>query len=880
MDTEMIGALEEAMGEIWDIARHFDLDPFPTHFELVPATIMYEFGAYGLPGRFSHWSFGKGYYRMKTQYDYGLSKIYEMVINSNPSFAFLMEANTVLQNKLVIAHVLGHTDFFKHNAYFERTNRSMVDTTSLHAERIRKYEFLYGTHAVELFLDAALSIQEHIDPHLRFRRHAEAPSAQEPRRAPSSGFEDLWELGEDAAAERERAAREQEQAGLTPQRVPAEPEKDIMRFLIEHAPDLADWQRDVLDIVRQEMLYFVPQMQTKIMNEGWACATGDSLLLTERGFMRFDQVHAAGDNMRVAAGGAGQLYRITDHHCERMVPTIRIRTRRGLTIEGAHRHRVQLADGTWAPLCDLKIGDRVALDVGAGIWPAAEQPCGFLQAVPSTTLGTVAAEAGSVWTVMRHMRGRRTVNGTTIARVLETTGYQQGMTGKVLPTRSALQVPQTLGPDLAWLLGYFVGDGNTTKSGICFTTGDADLRDKLLALIPATLGLTPTSVCDGTETGGRWRINIHSRDLLDWLAGLGLDLQAQAPAKAIPPVILRSPKPVMSAFLRGYFDADAYAGSEGIRLVSSSETLIRAVQIVLLNYGILSTQRPKRDGCMHLEVTGKSAARFLAEIGFALPRKQAALRRYVEGHAQFKREDLTDRIVAIEPGWADVYDITVDTKHSYVANGFINHNSYWHARILRELELTDDEVMEFANLNAGVVAPHRRSINPYHLGLKIFEDIERRWDQPTKDQQARGAQPGRGRAKIFEVRELDNDLSFLRNYLTKELVDELDLYLYERHGNEWVIVEKDWEKVRDGLLNEMTNFGNPTIVVEDGDYRRSRELYLVHRHEGRDLDTVYAEKTLQYMYQLWGRPVHLETIVEGDRILLSYDGTKNTRTEL
>jgi stage V sporulation protein R len=215
-----------------------------------------------------------------------------------------------------------------------------------------------------------------------------------------------------------------------------------------------------------------------------------------------------------------------------------------------------------------------------------------------------------------------------------------------------------------------------------------------------------------------------------------------------------------------------------------------------------------------------------------------------------------------------------------VANGFINHNSYWHARILRELELTDDEVMAFANLNAGVVAPHRRSINPYHLGLKIFEDIERRWDQPTKEQQARGAQPGRGRAKIFEVRELDNDLSFLRNYLTKELVDELDLYLYERHGNEWVIVEKDWEKVRDGLLNEMTNFGNPTIVVEDGDYRRSRELYLVHRHEGRDLDTVYAEKTLQYMYQLWGRPVHLETIVEGDRILLSYDGTKNTRTEL
>src|SRR4051794_26285582 len=170
MDTKAIAALEAALEEIWDIARRFGLDPFATHFELVPAMIMYEFGAYGLPGRFSHWTFGKGYYRMKTQYDYGLSKIYEMVINSNPSYAFLMETNSVLQNKLVIAHVLGHTDFFKNNAYFEFTNRQMVDATSLHADRIRKYEFEHGSHNVEVFLDAALSIQEHIDPHLRFRR--------------------------------------------------------------------------------------------------------------------------------------------------------------------------------------------------------------------------------------------------------------------------------------------------------------------------------------------------------------------------------------------------------------------------------------------------------------------------------------------------------------------------------------------------------------------------------------------------------------------------------------------------------------------------------------------------------------------------------------
>ena len=161
--------------------------------------------------------------------------------------------------------------------------------------------------------------------------------------------------------------------------------------------------------------------------------------------------------------------------------------------------------------------------------------------------------------------------------------------------------------------------------------------------------------------------------------------------------------------------------------------------------------------------------------------------------------------------------------------------SLWHARIMRELDLTDEEFTEFANLNAGVVSPHRRSINPYHLGLKLLEDIERRWDNPTEEEQAKlGRQPGQGRAKLFEVRELENDVSLIRNYLTKELVDDLDLYLYERQGNEWVIVEKDWEKVRDGIVGEMTNFGNPVILVEDADYRRNRELYLKHSYEGRD----------------------------------------------
>jgi stage V sporulation protein R len=125
---------------------------------------------------------------------------------------------------------------------------------------------------------------------------------------------------------------------------------------------------------------------------------------------------------------------------------------------------------------------------------------------------------------------------------------------------------------------------------------------------------------------------------------------------------------------------------------------------------------------------------------------------------------------------------------------------------------------------------------------------------------------------VFEVREVDNDASFLRNYLTKDLVEELDLYLYRLEGDRWVIVEKDWEVVRDTILAGMTNFGQPYIVVEDADYRRGRELYLRHCHEGQDLDLDYADRTLRYIHRLWGRPVHLATISEGSPSVLSYAG--------
>jgi len=151
--------LETAVEEIMTIAHKFELDFYEMCFEICPADVIYSFGAYGMPTRYSHWTFGKAYHKMKTFYDYNLSRIYELVINSNPCYAFLLEGNTLLQNKLVIAHVLAHCDFFKNNVYFQKTAKYMVESMASAAQRFREYEQKYGRRKVESFLDAVISIQ-------------------------------------------------------------------------------------------------------------------------------------------------------------------------------------------------------------------------------------------------------------------------------------------------------------------------------------------------------------------------------------------------------------------------------------------------------------------------------------------------------------------------------------------------------------------------------------------------------------------------------------------------------------------------------------------------------------------------------------------------
>ncbi|MEV9501177.1 SpoVR family protein [Bacillus safensis] len=453
--------LQRAIDEITEIAEGFGLDFYPMRYEICPAEIIYTFGAYGMPTRFSHWSFGKQFHKMKLHYDLGLSKIYELVINSNPCYAFLLDNNTLVQNKLIVAHVLAHCDFFKNNCRFQNTKRDMVESMSAAAERIKEYEHVHGTKEVESFLDAVLAIQEHIDPSLVRSKLSwsiddEEDEDDKPKR--QTPYDDLWGMDEPKTREKKKNVKQ----------FPPKPEKDLLLFIEAHSRELEPWQRDVLTMLREEMLYFWPQLETKIMNEGWA--------------------------------------------------------------------------------------------------------------------------------------------------------------------------------------------------------------------------------------------------------------------------------------------------------------------------------------------------------------------------------------------------------------------SYWHQRIMRELDLDTSESIEFAKLNAGVVQPSKTGINPYYLGLKIFEDIEERYDNPCEELKKAGVTEGSGRSKMFEVREIESDISFIRNYLTKDLVMREDLYLFQKQGRDYKVIDKEWKAVRDQLVSMRVNGGFPYLTVIDGDYLKNNELYIKHWYEGIELDLKYLEKVLPYLYQLWGRSVHIESVLEGKEVMFSYDG--------
>lgn len=303
--------LEKIRDEIKGYALEYGLDPFETIFEILDFEQINEVASYGgFPTRYPHWSFGMEYEHLKKSYAYGLHKIYEMVINNDPSYAYLIENNAMVDQKIVIAHVYGHTDFFKNNQWFSATPRKMMDGMANHGTIIRRYAEKYGYDRVEGFLDVCLSIDDLIDFHSLFikrhppalRRHEEDEDEEQQIKLRSKGYMDGFVNPPEFVEEQKKRIAEQK---VREMKFPEHSEKDILMFLIDNAP-IENWQKVILSIVRDEAYYFAPQRFTKIMNEGWA-SYWHSTMMTEKCLKDSELIDYADHHSGTLATSPGRL---------------------------------------------------------------------------------------------------------------------------------------------------------------------------------------------------------------------------------------------------------------------------------------------------------------------------------------------------------------------------------------------------------------------------------------------------------------------------------------------------------------------------------------------------------------------------------------------
>lgn len=479
--------LAQIRDEIKGYALEYGLDPFETIFEILDFDQINEVASYsGFPTRYPHWSFGMEYEHLKKSYAYGLHKIYEMVINNDPSYAYLLENNAMVDQKIVIAHVYGHTDFFKNNYWFSATSRKMMDGMANHGTIIRRYAEKYGHDLVESFLDVALSIDDLIDFHSLFIKRNPSvrpvPPEEEDEEPPEVRLKSKYYMDDfvNPPAFVEEQLKKIADTKTQLMKFPPHPEKDILMFLIDNSP-MENWQKVLLSIIRDEAYYFAPQRVSKIMNEGWA--------------------------------------------------------------------------------------------------------------------------------------------------------------------------------------------------------------------------------------------------------------------------------------------------------------------------------------------------------------------------------------------------------------------SYWHSTMMTEKCLKDSELIDYADHHSGTLASHPGSLNPYKLGIEIWKDIEDRWNKgkfgseydecdDMEELRTWDKELGLGRQKIFEVRRVANDITFIDNYLTKEFCEKHKLFTYKYNDvtGMYEISDREFNAIKQKLLFQLTNFGQPIIHVVDGNYKNRSELYLMHSHEGIDLDVNYARDTIQNIYQIWKRTVHLETRLNDKGKLFTFDG--------
>jgi len=311
----MTTELEEYAARIEGLAHRLGLDYYPVDFEVAPQSLMTEIAVYGLPVRMPHWSFGVRYIHQLVRQSMGHSKIFEVMFPGDPCRAFLMDGNSLAENTLVTAHVLGHADFSKNNQLFARfhdmSGGNIVEKAAAHAHRIHQAIEAVGLEKVETVLDAALALESHVDVTGELHRARYDEFVKEKKRVVEGDFR-----------RRFRTLPGESEPQLPPigplkTRVPPHPEFDLLWFIAQYAPDLEQWERDIFLAVRAESLYFYPVFACQIMNEGWA-SYWHARLLRDADFLPsplyLDAIKAHSDVVRPFASGEQTALAINPYH--------------------------------------------------------------------------------------------------------------------------------------------------------------------------------------------------------------------------------------------------------------------------------------------------------------------------------------------------------------------------------------------------------------------------------------------------------------------------------------------------------------------------------------------------------------------------------------
>ena len=303
------------ISRIEQLARNQGMRYDPVEFEVVPESFMTEIAIYGLPVRMPHWSFGVRYIYQLIQHRMGLSRLFEVVFPGNPGRAYLAKTNSYAENVLVTAHVLGHAEFSTNNMLFKRSQHQVgeriVEQAAAHARQIGMAIQEHGLERVESVLDAALSLEQHIDIDQGVRRERYPELIAEAAQIRDSDFSKRYaQLGPDTARPKPTGA---------PKRapIPPHPEKDLLWFIAHYAPELEPWERDIFLAVREESFYFYPVFACQIMNEGWA-SFWHARLLREADFLPqsayVDAIKCHSDVVRPTASGENVSLATNPYH--------------------------------------------------------------------------------------------------------------------------------------------------------------------------------------------------------------------------------------------------------------------------------------------------------------------------------------------------------------------------------------------------------------------------------------------------------------------------------------------------------------------------------------------------------------------------------------